>query len=132
MGYKIDKPDPAINLAPMIDVVFLLLIFFIVTSTLNIREVKKEIQLPSTETVQQKEKTKLSISLTQKGQVYVKDKRVAWTDIKRHLTEELKKNSQNQITIFADKKVSFEQVVKLMDIAKELQINNLSFALYKE
>lgn len=129
MGYKINQPDLELNLAPMIDVVFLLLIFFIVASTLNLQQVKKDVQLPTTKAVKQKKKTGLSVAITKQGKLYVGKKQVSWQHIEKYLTEELNQQEQQTITIFADKKVAFQQIVRLMDIAKQLPVNNLSFVL---
>ena len=52
--YRVKKADLDMNLAPMIDIVFLLLIFFMVASTLNMNEVQTTIQLPGTNTVEGK------------------------------------------------------------------------------
>lgn len=113
----------------MIDVVFLLLIFFIVASTLNIREVKTTINLPDTETVEKRRETEIAIVITEEGKIYLGEKEVSLNNLRNFLEERLKHSSKRDVSIYADKKVAFQQVVRVMDVVKKLKVDNLSFAL---
>lgn len=129
MKYKLNKSELDLNLAPMIDVVFLLLIFFIVASTLNIREVKTTINLPDTETVEKRRETEIAIVITEEGKIYLGEKEVSLNNLRNFLEERLKHSSKRDVSIYADKKVAFQQVVRVMDVVKKLKVDNLSFAL---
>lgn len=129
MKYKLNKSELDLNLAPMIDVVFLLLIFFIVASTLNIREVKTTINLPDTETVEKRRETEIAIVITEEGKIYLGEKEVSINNLRNFLEERLKHSSRRDVSIYADKKVAFQQVVRVMDVVKKLKVDNLSFAL---
>lgn len=129
MKYKLNKSELDLNLAPMIDVVFLLLIFFIVASTLNIREVKTTINLPDTETVEKRRETEIAIVITEEGKIYLGEKEVSINNLRNFLEVRLKHSSRRDVSIYADKKVAFQQVVRVMDVVKKLKVDNLSFAL---
>ncbi len=131
MKYKLDKPQLDLNMAPMIDVVFLLLIFFIVASTLNVKEVETMISLPDTETVKKQRQTEIVIAITEEGKTYIEGKEISLKKLKNFLEARLEQNKQNNrdISIYADKEVTFQKVVKVMDIVKKLQVDNLSFLL---
>ncbi|MCK8826558.1 biopolymer transporter ExbD [Natroniella acetigena] len=129
MGYEINKPDFDLDLAPMIDVVFLLLIFFIVASTLNLEEVKSEIQLPDTEVVESTQETKINVAITKDGRVYLGERNVQLEELGYLLEDELRDTPQNSLAIFADQEVEFQNVIEVMDIAKKVGIKNLNFAL---
>ncbi|MDI3547410.1 MAG: biopolymer transport protein ExbD [Halanaerobiales bacterium] len=129
MKYKLNKSELDLNLAPMIDVVFLLLIFFIVASTLNIREVKTTINLPDTEAVEKRRETEIAIVITEEGKIYLGEKEVSLNNLRNFLEERLKHSSKRDVSIYADKKVAFQQVVRVMDVVKKLKVDNLSFAL---
>lgn len=131
MKYKFKRDDLEINLAPMIDVVFLLLIFFIVASTLNLREVKSNIQLPDTEVVEEKKETEINISVTEEGEVYLGKERVKLVELEERLRNKVDDESIKTLTVFADKEVAFQKVIQVMDIAKKIEVNNLNFALHK-
>ncbi|WP_018247680.1 ExbD/TolR family protein [Orenia marismortui] len=129
MKYKVKKDDLELNLAPMIDVVFLLLIFFIVASTLNIREVKENIQLPKTQAREEKNSNEVKIYITKEANIYLGKDKVELEDLALKLEEKLKDNSQKNISIFADQQVAFQEVIGVMDAAKKADVDNLSFAL---
>jgi biopolymer transport protein ExbD len=131
MKYKLKKDDLELNLAPMIDVVFLLLIFFIVASTLNLREVKSNIKLPDTKVVEHKEETEINVSINSEGQIFLGKAEVDLKSLEARLRNKLKNDSINNLTIFADKEVPFQNVVEVMDIAKKIKVKNLSFALHR-
>ncbi|MBM7624413.1 ExbD/TolR family protein [Sporohalobacter salinus] len=131
MKYKFKRDDLELNLAPMIDVVFLLLIFFIVASTLNLREVKSNIRLPDTQVVEEKKETEVNISVTKKGKVYLGKERVRLSKLEDRLRKKLANNSVKTLTVFADKEVAFQKVIRVMDIAKKIKVKNLNFALHK-
>ncbi|GAB6137054.1 ExbD/TolR family protein [Halanaerobaculum tunisiense] len=131
MKYNFKRDDLEINLAPMIDVVFLLLIFFIVASTLNLREVKSNIQLPDTEVVEEKNETEINISVTEEEEVYLGKERVKLAELEKRLRNKVDDDSVKTLTVFADKEVAFQKVIQVMDIAKKIQVNNLNFALHK-
>lgn len=129
MKYKVKKHDLDLNLAPMIDVVFLLLIFFIVASTLNLNEVKNTINLPKTEVVTEKKDSRIIVTITGTGDVIFKEKKVSLDNLYVTLGKEIEKISIKNVTIYADKKVPFQHVVEVMDILKKLNIDSISFAL---
>ncbi|SJZ36151.1 ExbD/TolR family protein [Selenihalanaerobacter shriftii] len=131
MKYKVKKDDLEVNLAPMIDVVFLLLIFFMVASTLNLREVKSNIQLPDTKVVETKKETEINLSITKDGQIYLGKAEVSLEELENRLKSRFNQANKNNLTIFADKEVPFQKVVKVMDVAKRLKVSNLSFALHR-
>lgn len=131
MKYRLDKPDLNVNLAPMIDVVFLLLIFFIVASTLNMNEVETTINLPDTKVVKKHRNSEIIISVTNKGEIYVGEKKISLSKLQEFLLLKINKNSQNNsnISIYADKGVTFQKVISVMDVVKKLEVDNLSFVL---
>lgn len=115
----------------MIDVVFLLLIFFIVASSLNVKEVETNINLAETGVENEQRNAEIVIAITEKGKMYIDEKEVPVNKLEGFLKMRLKNNNAN-ISIYADKKVAFQEVVKVMDIVKKLKVKNLSFVLHKK
>ncbi|WP_204701897.1 ExbD/TolR family protein [Halanaerobacter jeridensis] len=134
MGYEVKEPELDLNLTPLIDVVFLLLIFFIVTSTLNSQQVEKNIQLPTTTAEEKQHQNKLDIILDEQGQIYVgaNAKQVSWSNLESQLAKKLSNKKKNKVTIVADEKSNFQEIVRLMDITKKIEADNLSFVVQKE
>lgn len=112
----------SMDLTPLIDVVFLLLIFFIVTSEFKKNESILNLSLPnsaSTQKVLDKKDIQIEIS---KEEVAYKSEKITFEELKIKL-ELVKKDSS--ITVKIDKEVKYERVVKLLDILNELQLSNL-------
>jgi biopolymer transport protein ExbD len=107
-------------MASMTDIVFLLLIFFLVTSTL-INPNALRLLLPQSNS-QTPDKPKVSVSIKHLGEdqfdFYVKTKRVPFNEIEHNLQLELINEKDPVISIFADKSTPIEQVIKIMNIAK--------------
>jgi biopolymer transport protein ExbD len=103
----------------MTDIVFLLLIFFLVTSTL-INPNALRLLLPKSNS-QTPEKPKVSVSIKQLGpdkfEYYVKAKPFEFKDIEHALQLELINDDEPVVSVFADKTVPVEQVVLIMNIA---------------
>ncbi|MDR2383794.1 MAG: biopolymer transporter ExbD [Prevotellaceae bacterium] len=113
------KVNAGFSMASMTDIVFLLLIFFLVTSTL-INPNALRLLLPKSNS-QTPDKPRVSVSIKHLGQekfeFYVKSKRVDFKDIERSLQLELINEPDPVVSIFVDKTVPVEQLVKVLNIA---------------
>lgn len=115
------KVTSGFSMASMTDIVFLLLIFFLVTSTL-INPNALRLLLPKSNS-QTPDKPKVSVSIKHLGEnkfeFYVKTKRVEFDEIERNLQLEFAAyEKENRIfTIYMDKTLPVEQLVRVMSIA---------------
>lgn len=124
-----------VNLTPLIDVVFLLLIFFMVTTTFD-QDAKIKINLPTTSNaVTQAEKNKLEVIIDNQGKFYVDGKEVLNNKpetLFRAMSMSLDSMSKNPaLVISADAKTNYQSVVTAMDIAGRLGLTNFSMATTK-
>lgn len=125
------RDEPELNLTPLIDVVFLLLIFFMVSTTFT-KESDITIDLPQSSSSEVSKKDKpLEIVIDAKGQYFINDNKVINTDVKT-LRRALKKLSSGkkdqQLVIRADGKAPHQSVINAMDAARQLGMNRLTFA----
>ncbi len=120
-----------LNITPLIDVVFLLLIFFMVSTTFQ-RESEITIELPeSSGDIAETEKVVIEISIDKQGRYFVNQRRLKDTDIKS-----LKKAisitrgdvKEPKLIISADKMTPHQAVVRAMDAARQLGLVHLTFA----
>lgn len=132
MNLKPDRQDNIeLNLTPLIDVVFLLLIFFMVSTTFE-KQAKLKLQLPdaSTEAKVQDQKT-VVIGIDAKGHYYINDRQVVNTSLET-LKTALKKVTDGKtdmpVTLRADAKTPHQAVVRAMDAASQLGLVKLSIA----
>lgn len=120
-----------INLIPLIDVMFVLLLFFVLTTTFNDNS-EIEITLPKASQAPQ-ETLPLSIELTidAEGQYYVNQQRLVNTQletIKRALKQVAGEQQSPVIVIKADAKTPHQAVISAMDAARQLGFSKLGFA----
>ncbi|MEA2022630.1 MAG: biopolymer transporter ExbD [Candidatus Caldatribacteriota bacterium] len=130
--YRIKKADLEMNLAPLIDIVFLLLIFFMVASTLNMNEVQATIQLPGTNTVEGKSIKEIALYITKEGQVFLEKEKIGWEQLSDILDEFMIKNKTKEVTVYADKEADFQYIVNMLDLANKLKINQIQFSLHHQ
>ena len=111
------KINPNFNMSSMTDIVFLLLIFFMVSSTL-INTNALRLELPES-TNQTSEKPVTVVSIDKNHTFYLNEKVIPLSKLESKLVEELKDQDKPCISLQADKSVPLEQIVKVMNIAKD-------------
>ena len=110
-----NKVSANFNMSSMTDIVFLLLIFFMLTSTLVSPNALK-LLLPSSK-AKTLEKQTISISITKDIAFYINENQVFENTIEQELKLLLNKEQEPAIILHADKTVAIEHLVKIMDIA---------------
>ncbi len=107
-----------INLTPLIDVVFLLLIFFMVTTTFATIRYGMRVDLPTTTTPQEKIEQNIVVSIAKDGKIYLGKKWVSENQLVSLLRQEIKKKG-SLVIVNADRNVTHGKVVRVMDLAKK-------------
>jgi len=130
--YRVKKADLEMNLAPLIDMVFLLLIFFMVASTINMNEVQATIQLPGTNTVEEKGIKEIELYITKEGQVFLEKEKIGWEQLSDILNEFMIENETKEVTVYADREADFQYIVNMLDLANQLKINQIQFSLHHQ
>lgn len=109
-----DESEPHIDLTSLIDVIFMLLIFFILTMSFTQKAL--DIELPESKHSQQvKRDSVMCVSVTLSGEYFYKEKRISIDDI----DESLSLDPKLELEVRADANAPFEKVLKLVDLAKE-------------
>lgn len=111
------KVSLSFSMSGMTDIVFLLLIFFLITSTL-IHPNALKLLLPQS-SHQTSAKPTTTISITKDFLFYIENQRVDFYDLERLLQERFKGIEDPTISLHVDRSVPVEQVVKVMNIAKD-------------
>ncbi|MFB1021254.1 MAG: biopolymer transporter ExbD [Vicingaceae bacterium] len=112
-----NKVSPNFNMSSMTDIVFLLLIFFMLTSTLVSPNALK-LLLPSSSSKTLAKQT-VSVSITKDLDFYINDEKVEFELMEPLLLQKMGNNPDNAIILHVDKTVAIEQAVKVMNIANE-------------
>ncbi|MCK9265798.1 biopolymer transporter ExbD [bacterium] len=127
--YSIIKGE--LNMAPLIDVVLLQLIYFMLTSSF-IMQPGIKINLPqaaTTETVKEKE---VVISVSETGVIFYKDVPTTIEQLEALLSREAKKSTNLILILKGDKETKHGMVVSVMDTARKVGINRIAIATMPE
>jgi biopolymer transport protein ExbD len=115
-----EDQSAAIELTPLVDMVFLLLIFFLVATTFHQTEREMQIVLPEASSagpisLALKE---LVVNIDEEGAIYVGGQRISAEDLEAIVTQAVATNPDQKVTIRADQRTSYADVVRVLDIAK--------------
>ena len=120
-----DTEEP--NITPMLDVVFILLIFFIVTANF-IKEPGLEINRPDSETSEITENAAILIAIGAAGEIYMDGRRIDVRQVKANVIRLIAENPQGSVVIQADVKSTAEKIVAGMDEVREAGVVDISIA----
>jgi biopolymer transport protein ExbD len=126
--------EPEVNLTPLIDVVFLLLIFFMVSTTFE-RETEISVQLPqATGQALETQQKVIEVTIDAKGRYYVNRQELVNTQLdtlKRAMEKAAGGAEKPQVILSADRNARHESVVTAMDAAAQLGFVNVTIATSK-
>jgi len=127
-----NKPteEPDLNITPLIDIVFLLLIFFMVSTTFK-QEFEVGIELPQASSDSRLQEKTLQISIDGKGQYFVNNQKLVNTQansLKRALEKVAGNDRKLPVIISADGMTPHQAVITAMDVARQLGFSKLTFA----
>jgi len=114
-----------INIAPLVDVVFLLLLFFMLTSHL-IQEPAIKIKLPESKTAEAQDDQIKTILITKNAEIYFMNKRIDIVNLQRALLESTSDIKKEFLRIKADRETDVGLLVNVIDEIKILGITNFS------
>ncbi|MCF2149820.1 biopolymer transporter ExbD [Desmonostoc muscorum LEGE 12446] len=130
-----DEPDiPAqINIVPMIDVIFAILTFFIMSTLFLTRSEGLPVNLPKAATAKQQQvPSKITITVDEQGVVSLNRKPVAVDDLTQQVRTLIGSNSEMLVIINADEKVGHGKVVAVMDRVREVPGAKLAIATQRQ
>ncbi len=131
--YRLKKiDDMEINIASLVDIIFLLLLFFVVASTLDTGIIRATVRLPNSGELSNIEKIdSITLFLDREGAIYTEKEHLPWD----YLSSYLRKNTvgtDRGIDVYADKEVGFDYVARIIVAGSELGIEKINFLLQRE
>ena len=121
-----------INILPMIDVIFSILAFFIISSLFLTRSQGLPVDLPSAQTAEPKQSVQLNITIEPDGKMFLDKQPIELDNLKAALTEKIKPDSESVVIINADEKVEHGTVVKVMDRLRQVPGAKMAIAADRE
>ncbi len=120
-----------VNMSPLIDMVFLLLIFFVVTTSF-VKESGIEVSRSTASTAEVKEKATVMIGVTDTGDVYMEGKKVDYRSVRGLVERALAENPEAGVIVVADKGSQTGDVVQVMDQCRLANAKSVSLAAKRE
>lgn len=110
---------PTINITSLIDVMFLLIIFFTVSSTFR-QDFGIEIDLPEATTAEKTDMPQYAIRVTEQGETYFDDAIVSRDELRSKLEDLFRDDANAKVVLEADKAADFGQVMAVIDTARQV------------
>ncbi|MGV6827339.1 MAG: ExbD/TolR family protein [bacterium] len=121
------EDEAVIDLTPLMDIVFIMLIFFIVTTSF-IKESGVDINRPQANTAERKEKGNIMIAITENDEIWIDKRRVDIRAVRANVERLKAENPEGSVVIQADKNSKNGLLVQVMDQARMAGVSNLSIA----
>ncbi|MCV6622487.1 biopolymer transporter ExbD [uncultured Pseudoteredinibacter sp.] len=124
------EEEGGIDLTPMLDVVFIMLIFFIVTASF-IKETGIEINRPDATTAEQKYKSNILIAISDNNEIWIDKSRIDERQVRNRIEQLRAENPKGGIVVQADDKASIETLTLVVDAARDLGVTDVAVATEK-
>ncbi|OUS06436.1 biopolymer transporter ExbD [Gammaproteobacteria bacterium 42_54_T18] len=125
------EEESNIDITPMIDVVFIMLIFFIVTASF-VKESGIDVNRPEASTAVTKERANILIAISANDEIWIDKRRIDARSIRAVIERMHAQNPQGSVVIQADKRSTNDKLVKVMDAAREAGVYNIAIATRKQ
>jgi biopolymer transport protein ExbD len=121
------EEDNELNLTPMLDVVFILLIFFIVTTSF-VKETGIDVNRPSASTAEKKSKGNILIAINANGDIWIDNREIDIRAVRANIQVLKASYPQSSVIIQSDQDASTGKLVKVMDQVRLAGVQNISIA----
>lgn len=122
-----EEEDAAVDMTPMLDIVFIMLIFFIVTTSF-IKEAGIEVNKPKAANQTRQKSANIFIAIRDTGEIWLDKRRVDVERVAANIEKLLAEQPSEVVIVQADKNAKHGVVVKVMDAIKEAGIDKISIA----
>ena len=129
--YAEQEEEATIDLTPLMDIVFIMLIFFIVTTSF-IKEAGVDINRPSANTAERKERGNILVAITANDEVWIDKRRVDIRAVRANIERLKAENPEGSVVIQADKESKNGLLVQVMDQARLAGVANISIAAVQD
>lgn len=118
------RVTPTLDIAPLVDVVFLLLIFFLLCSTFVMPALK--LSLPAARNQERRNSHDLVVSVDRQGNFFLNQQPLSLNALKAHLQAQLPGLQHKRLTFRGDARSEYRHFVTVLDLAKELGIEDIN------
>ena len=123
-----ETKQPDLNIIPMIDIMFFLLVFFMLSTMYMVEQKTIPVNLPQATSAAIDNKTNFTVTLKDDGSIYLEDQQTDIQTLLMQATKEQKNNPSFAIIIRADKDINYDKVVSFIDTLKKAGITRFGLA----
>ena len=121
------EEESEINITPMLDVVFIMLIFFIVTATF-VKESGIDVNRPDAATATKQEKANILIAISANNTIWLDRRQIDIRSVRPNIERLHAENPQGTVVIQADKESKTDTLIQVMDAARQAGVYNVAIA----
>ena len=125
------QDESGLDLTPMMDIVFIMLIFFIVTTSF-VKETGIEVNRPNADTAERDEKGNILVAISQNNEIWIDKRRVDWKAVRANIERLKIEYPEGSVIIQADKEARSGLLVETMDQIRLAGVQNISIAAKNE
>ena len=126
-----ESDETEIDITPMLDVVFIMLIFFIVTASF-VKESGIEVNRPEASTSQAKPRASILVAINDLGEIWINKRKVEEGQVRANIERLHAENPQGSVVVQADEEAKTKVLVAVMDAAREAGVRDVSLATDKK
>lgn len=124
------KKRTKIDIVPLIDVIFFLLVFFMLFTTFKTTPYGFDLKLPKATAVVKTESVNIMVNISSNGEIYLKENAVTLEELKNHIKLKLTSDPGASVVIKADEKAPYKYLIQVMDAIS--QVGGTKFSLAAE
>lgn len=123
-----EDKEPKLMIIPMIDIIFFLLVFFMMSMLTMVVQRSINLNLPQTSTAKLTVQETLPVSITSSGEIFVEKEKISKADFSRRMEIEKNRNPDVNVVLRADAKSEHEEFVYVLDQLKSVGITRIGIA----
>ena len=116
-----EEENSQINILPMIDIIFVILSFFIVSSLFLVKLETIPVKLPNAETSTREKDSLIVVTLNLENKVFIDDKFIDISILENEIRSKIRVSNNKKVVLRADKGIKYERVISILDILRKIE-----------
>lgn len=125
---RMEEKDPEFMIIPMIDIIFFLLVFFMISTLYMVQQNLLPVQLPQASPSHSESKKNINVTVTENGMIRVEEEEIPLNLLRKRLAVEVQRDPESTFVLRGDRKVSYEKVIFVLDEMKHSGIQRIAIA----
>ena len=126
-----EKKQPDLMIIPMIDIMFFLLVFFMISTIYMVEQRSLPVQLPKAAQAASENKPSFVVTMKEDGTLWLEEKQLSFDALAWQAQMESRRNKNFSVLLRADERVSYGKVVAVLDLLKRSGVERFALATEK-